>query len=199
MKTDRGFIADLIDEDDYLTYIDYIDSYGATYELNKKNISIEEFTKNQSKIFKRTSLKNDGKVNLLTDEKPPNTLISLEDFINLDDDCKLQLKEAESDIDKQFNIAKSFIQNFLVNSSLGIKYLKKSAKGGNSEVTVYFIKMLIKGDIIQQDIEKAEKYLNKRVKKEEVSRFFYLSGLKRNSKWRRINLRKELIKMIENV
>ena len=45
MKNDNGFITDLIDEADFINYVDYIDDCQISFEKGKKIVSIDEFIK----------------------------------------------------------------------------------------------------------------------------------------------------------
>lgn len=47
LKTNPDFITDLIDENEYLSYIDYINEYNTSFDATKKLISFDEFFNNK--------------------------------------------------------------------------------------------------------------------------------------------------------
>lgn len=49
LKTNPDFITDLIDENEYLSYIDYINEYNTSFDSTKKLISFDEFFNNKKK------------------------------------------------------------------------------------------------------------------------------------------------------
>ena len=49
LKSDSGFITDLVDEGQYQDYIDYIDEYKVTFDKGKKMLSFDEFVKSKNK------------------------------------------------------------------------------------------------------------------------------------------------------
>ena len=49
LKSDSGFITDLVDEGQYQDYIDYIDEYKVTFDKEKKMLSFDEFVKSKNK------------------------------------------------------------------------------------------------------------------------------------------------------
>ena len=57
MKSDQEFISDLIDENEYLTYIDYLDDYKKTFGSNQKIISIKEFIQNKKQKLEDPKIK----------------------------------------------------------------------------------------------------------------------------------------------
>ena len=49
LKSDSGFITDLVDEGQYQDYVDYIDEYKVTFDKEKKILSFDEFVKRKNK------------------------------------------------------------------------------------------------------------------------------------------------------
>ena len=88
------------------------------------------------------------------------------------------INESENNPEKQFQAGKSYIEGkdgFPVDIEKGIKLLKKSIHAKNTEAAVYYSRMLIKGDIIIQNLPKAEKILKKHMK-EKVPSVYLLYG-----------------------
>ena len=47
LKNNSGFITELVDEDDFIQYIEFIDNYRSTFDKTKKIIKIEDFIQNK--------------------------------------------------------------------------------------------------------------------------------------------------------
>ena len=80
----------------------------------------------------------------------------------LDKDCQTLVEKAEKDSTKQFEIGQCLVegtQNFPRNTEIAVKYLQSSVDGGCVEAAIYYCRMLIKGDIIEQNLPEAEKIL----------------------------------------
>lgn len=64
---------------------------------------------------------------------------------------------------KQFEVSKSLLEGenqFPINIELGKQYLNKSLKNKCIESIIYTVKLLIKENIIQQDLNKAKRILH---------------------------------------
>lgn len=84
----------------------------------------------------------------------------------LSEECQGQVVEAENDPEKQFYIGTFLIEGkegFPLNIDLGVKYLEMSISYNNIESTYYLCEMLFKGKMVEQDLEKAKKYLSKQL------------------------------------
>ena len=80
---------------------------------------------------------------------------------------KKRIVEAENDSEKQYYIGKYLLESknyFPLNVNLAIKYFERSISGGNTESILCLCKILIKGEIIQQDLKKAKRYLTAKLK-----------------------------------
>lgn len=87
---------------------------------------------------------------------------SIYEINSLSEACKKLVEEAENDPKKQFEVAVSLIEgknDFQTNIALGKEYLKKSLKSKYPESIIFYIRNLIKGKIIQQDLHKAKRIL----------------------------------------
>lgn len=93
-------------------------------------------------------------------------LYPAEEMKKLSEECQGQIVEAENDPEKQFYIGTYLIEGkegFPLNIDLGIKYLERSISYNNIESTYYLGEMLFKGKIVEQDLQKAKKYLLKQL------------------------------------
>ena len=100
----------------------------------------------------------------------------VDEFNKLDKKCQKLITEANEDRDVQFIVGRSLIRGeneFPLNIEMGIKYLEKSISNECIDSVLYYSRMLIKGDIIPKDIDKAKKYLQKFFK-ENNGRIFHL-------------------------
>ena len=149
-----------------------------TIKLNVESDKEHEISK--TSIFK--SNKNPKKekskrFSLFKKSKSQKTLITLPN-----DECNSILREAENDAEKQFFIAKSFIEeknNFPLDIENGISYLKRSIKGGCIDAVVYYCQMLIKGINIPKNLDKAKKTLKKHLKSKNSSILFLYGKVKK--------------------
>ena len=85
------------------------------------------------------------------------------EFNKLNKKCRKIIEEAENDSMKQFEVSKSLLEGenqFPINIELGKQYLNKSLKNKCIESIIYTVKLLIKGNIIQQDLTKAKRILH---------------------------------------
>lgn len=53
LRENRGFITNLVDENEFLSYVDYVDHYNVTFDSTKRIISFENFEKRSNLIFKK--------------------------------------------------------------------------------------------------------------------------------------------------
>ena len=164
LKTDKGFITAKVDEDKFLKYIKYIEEYKVTFNSFKNVIQSEndqfEKVKIKEKLFDYSNLLNDYL-------KCKLTIFPFKKFIKLEENCRKLVIDAERDKEKLFLLAKNLIEGsdlFIQNCDLGLKYLKFSIKAGNFESIIYYIKMLIKGDIIHDNLDKAKKLIETKIK-----------------------------------
>ena len=168
LKNDRGFITDQIDEEKFKKYVKYIDDYKISFNEFKMPINFESV-----------------KINEMPDKIIENVgtfiskLFPFKKFMELSENCKKMVEEAENNSEKQYKIGKHLIkcQNlFPLNTELGIKYLKKSIKGGCKDALIYYIKMLIKGKVIPQNSKKAKKLLDSKLK-DDIGTYYFLYGI----------------------
>ncbi|KAK8886585.1 hypothetical protein M9Y10_042049 [Tritrichomonas musculus] len=166
LKNDPSFITEMVDESKFIEYVDFIDSYEPTFDLEKRSIHRANFCKLVKQ--KRNSIRNNG-LNQKVDGIDTNLNTSIEKVVfpidllfNLDSKCQSFVKEAENDPNKQFIVGKYLIQGsdgYPHNTQLGIKYLKKSASNGCNASMIYLCKLFIDGEIIPQDLQEAKEIL----------------------------------------
>lgn len=80
-------------------------------------------------------------------------LFPFNEYIKLSDDCKKMIDLSKEDHEKQFIIGKSLIECcnfFFFNLKIGIKYLKESMKNGNKKSIIYYIELLINGNLFHE-------------------------------------------------
>ena len=143
-KTDPEFITKSVKEEEFLKYVDYIESYEATYETNIQSICLVD-----KKITQKEKL---------------NDLFPIEEFNNLEEKCKLFVMESCNDATKQYIVAKCLIEgqeNFPQNTEIAVKYFEQAIGGGNLDAVKDYSNYLIKGKIIPQDLDKAKSILEK--------------------------------------
>ncbi|KAK8864991.1 hypothetical protein M9Y10_010519 [Tritrichomonas musculus] len=114
------------------------------------------------------------------EQRKSNNLIfpSLQ-FNNLTKNYQDLVEKAQTNPEKQFEVGKLLIEGkngFEVNISLGLQYIEESVKNEYLEAIIYYILILIKGKIVQQNFEKAGSYLSK-IESGQDKRFFLLNGL----------------------
>ena len=93
-----------------------------------------------------------------------NNIYPISEFNSLNKACQKMVEEAANDAEKQFAVGESLIEgknNFPKNVELGLKYIEESNKKMFIKSIVYYATMLVKGDIIPQDLNKANEYLSK--------------------------------------
>ena len=143
LSTEQDFIADLVNESEFLDYLDYIEETKSSFDQDSKQYHFKDFVLKK----KKTEILNDS-VSLC-----PTTL-----FDNLSGQYKELIKETESNGSKQFIVAKNLIEGiepFQQNTQLGIKYLTKSIESDINEAKFYYSRMLIDGNLIPEDLELA--------------------------------------------
>lgn len=89
-------------------------------------------------------------------------LCPYEYFSQFNDDRKRLVQDAEEDPYKQYIVGNFFvegIEGFPQDTDLGIIYLDKAIKAGCIEAVNYYCNLLIKGEFVQMDLEKAGDYL----------------------------------------
>ena len=158
LKSDRNFITELVDEEEFYNYVKYIDEYESSFGKSKTKYfdgMLQSDKSTESADFKERitySLK----------------LFPFKEFTQLIKDKSRNLvRQAETDPEKQFVVGMNLVEgvnDFPRNVQLGVKYLKISYKSGNEDSVVYYIRMLIKGDYIPRNHKKAMKLLETRMK-----------------------------------
>ncbi|KAK8892813.1 hypothetical protein M9Y10_030061 [Tritrichomonas musculus] len=180
LQNDPGFITDLVDEKDYYDYIEFIQKYPTTF--TDKRIQIDQYITRKSATFKKVSInssfktesvnssfkiketKKQGLFGLFKKNKSKKPLYQAQDFDQLDQSCQQLIENAEDDADCQFKVGQYLMEGkngFAQNTQLSVSYLKQSSKNGSLNAAVYYSRVLIKGEVIPQDLVQAKKLLKK--------------------------------------
>lgn len=157
LKTDKKFITELVEEQDFLDYQQFIEEAQIEYEKDKRIIDISDVIKTPKKTFLKVVIPQK------TFKQPKQKLTFPELLLkNLNEDNKQLVKQAENDDEKQLSVGINLIEGkngFSQNTELGIKYLRKSLKNGNIEATKYLSRVFLEGEIVPTDPDKVIKYL----------------------------------------
>ena len=193
LKSNQNFITSDVNEKEYKMYVDYIEKSPSSF-INPGIIRIEDYidvsaTKTFSNIDIKDYLeqKNKSIFSLLMSKikLTQDNLYPTQDFMNLNDQCKQLVIEAENNPEKQFYIGTYLIKgqnNFPLNVDLGIKYLERSISKGNVNSALYLSKILVDGILIAKDYKKAMSYLSKFYRKDDRIYYPYGKVLKKLNK-----------------
>ena len=174
LKNDRSFITEKIDENEFRKYVKYVDEYESTFNQMKVIDCLDLFNK-----FFRIEKLNYDELNEYFSVK--SVIFPFKNFLELEESCKKIVIEAEKDINKKILLGKYLIEGqelFPRKIDIGLKYLKESMKLGSIESSIYYCKMLIKGDLIHRNIKKAKKILETIIKQKDLGE--YLSIIWKN-------------------
>ena len=100
------------------------------------------------------------------------------DFDDLNEENQNLVNRTTSDKENQFIVGKNLIEglhDFSQNISVGMKYLMKSVSNRCINAICYYIRILIKGELVLQDLEKADEYLQN-IKKDIGGLYYYFLG-----------------------
>lgn len=146
LENDHDFITDLVEEDDFRKYIDFI---------NKSPNSVDE--KVDVLDFKIDGTKFIKKVNLVKKK-----ILSEEQYAELTKSGKKLVDKAIDDPNKQYEVGYNLVygnDDFPNDPKTGVKYLKKAIKGGSIKAVILYNRLLIIGKKIDQDLTKAKENL----------------------------------------
>ena len=140
-----------------------------------KNEKEESKGKGKESNASSSTSKNDQE----TPSKRVPKIYPMDDFQLLSKECQALVLDANDDGEKQFIVAKSLIEGkngFPQNSNLGLEYVRQSNKRKCLNTKLYSIKMLIKGDVMSQDLDQARRYISTLDASKEL-RVYLLNGL----------------------
>lgn len=198
LQNNEGFITELVEKEDFLDYIDYVDNYKTTF--GKDPIQIDQYIKRKSTTFTKVLINpkficfdninfskqiNKTKRHSLFKKNKNKILYPLHEIDNLDTKNRQLVEESAGDPNKEFKIGQFLIEGkegFPQNAEIGLSYLDHSVKGGSIEATIYYSRLLIKGEIIPRDIEKAKKLLKKFKKANNGSILFFREKSRKSKK-----------------
>ncbi|KAK8839443.1 hypothetical protein M9Y10_031797 [Tritrichomonas musculus] len=186
LKNNKEFITEATDENEFYDYVEFIDSYETTFDVSNRVAHYADFIKNhgRKKTIHTFNLKINEDENIEDENKEEQSnaydlLYPLEEFNKLNKSCQSIVEEARNDAEKEFIIAKSLIEGqneFPKNVEIGLSYLEQANKQKYLDSKIYYIRMLIKGNIVPQNLKKAEIYLSE-VNSVKDKRLFVLRGL----------------------
>ena len=153
-------------------------------EMNAQRQKVEEITTSHSELNENPQ-KVEETVQQESNDELRGMLYPRSEFDTLKKPCQELVKEAIRDSSKQFFVGRSLIEgdnDFPVDVNLGLKYLEESIKCKSIDSIIYLTIMLIRGDIIKEDLERANEILSK-ISPSQDKRIFSLKGqisLKKN-------------------
>lgn len=103
------------------------------------------------------------------------------EFVTLNKECRKLVEEADYDPIKQFKVAQSLIEgknNFPLYIALGKQYLELSFSKKHPESIIYYVKMLIKGEIVPRSLTKASQNRDFKKLNSETQFFFVKKSIK---------------------
>lgn len=152
------FITDLVDENDYRSYIEFINEYRSTFDKNKRILKIEDFIQNhQSKSFQKVSI-----IDFKNDRLNSRKILPPKFFKELNEINQKLVEESYNDPDAQYLIGTYLIEgthSFPRNIEYGIKYLERSNENDCVDSALYLSEMYKNGKVIPQDLQKSKEYL----------------------------------------
>ena len=175
LENNGDFITQSIEQDDFIDYIRFINDYKKCFN-EKRIIKLDNFIRNQvSLTFKSIDIRRyiDEQQNqsifgrLFKQEK----LYPAADLIELNEDCKYLVTQAENDAEKQFYIGTYLIEGkngFPIKIDLGVKYFERSISGKFIESAIYLSMMLFEGKLIPKDLKRAKKFLSKHLNSKDL-------------------------------
>lgn len=168
MKNDSRFIASLSssDKDFYFNYIHYIDHFNSSFN-SEKNIFYYDSKENTYNMNQ-----SDKTMKTINEFYSAFDIFPYKEFIKLNEESKAMVKNAKENSTDLFLIGKSLIEGidpFSQNTSIGIRYLKKSFKNGCIQSLIYYCRMMIKGSEIPLNLQKARKIAQTKISNESLS------------------------------
>lgn len=163
LRIDPGFITELVKGDDYLDYIRYVDKAIATFNASSEIIKLKNSVNIKSKTFRKVAISKISKsFSKVTETDKKHRLYPKEEYKKLKKSCQKLVKEADSNVQKQFIVGKSLLEGtegFPQNTTLASRYLQISIQGGNADSAVYFSRILLEGQILPKNVQKVSEYL----------------------------------------
>lgn len=172
LENDEQFILPDTDLDEYNNYINYIKEYQATFLSKSLNIQFDDYLKTKNTTIQKVSLKT-------SDFQQTNTLYPYDKYLNLNNECKRLVCEAEKSADVKFIVGKFCIEGengFPVDLETGLSYLKQSIKEDCLQSILYYSRMQIRGKRIPRNIRKAKERLDKVEESKRNGEFYLLYG-----------------------
>lgn len=160
IKESKDFITENVNENDFLEYVNFIDSCKTEF-LPKKII---EFIGHETETFQRIKINELEEKSTTKKEKEKFMIFPSKFLKKLPKECQDLVQEAADDPEKMFEVGERLIEgsgNFVRNTELGIKYIEKSANEGCIDSVTYLGSLLIEDEIIPQDLDKAKSILEK--------------------------------------
>ncbi|KAK8876047.1 hypothetical protein M9Y10_006231 [Tritrichomonas musculus] len=167
LRSDEGFITDVIDGCDFFRYVDYIDNYkgqmNSPLKTNIKSSDIEVPNELIEKVASKKSHETDypqkQDLNVLG-----SSFFTKEAFEGLQSENKALVLQAENDCEKQFLVGRKLFEgsdDFPRDIELAITYLKLAIKNGNTNAAVFYSRALLASEEVPPNYKKAAKILSK--------------------------------------
>lgn len=195
LKSDKDFITSNTIEEDFKDYVNYIDfcinsNKKAYIPINKfikrKTSTFEMITLN---LFENSSDNSKSKLSELynydTQSRSGSAVYPSRQLKTLPKQCQDLVKEANDDIEKQFELGQYLIEgtnNFPQSTQLGIRYLEQSSENGSVEAAIYYSNILIKSNLIPHDYEKAKTILSPYLDSENPEVYHYYGLVNKKEK-----------------
>lgn len=151
--------------------------------MNKKNDSDD---KNESDGKQCIIIEEESQCQTIKDEEKNssdktkiNLPFSSSKFDELNKSCKELFLKAQKDPNLKFFIGKSLIEginDFPKDTTIGLEYIKQSNSAKILDSQIYYIDMLIKGNIIKQNFDLANKIIIQLLLRTKDSRIYALQG-----------------------
>ncbi|KAK8866297.1 hypothetical protein M9Y10_009257 [Tritrichomonas musculus] len=173
LKYNDGYITEKVNKTEYFNYVNYIDE-------QQKSFVLKQFVDLDS-LFERVKIVENEKFNKRIDFDLLH-FFPYEMYVQLKEKESIDLvREAKDDPIKLFQLAKCLIEgglNFPRNVQLGLKFMKKLINKIDEnlrckEALLYYIRMLIKGEVVPFNEKRVRKLLDKYLLDDKASYFFF--------------------------
>lgn len=166
------YITDDISVDEYQDYINFIN--GSKISFNEMKVVISTFREKKREFFEIRE------ENIIEHFKVRMYHFPYDYYVQLGPNSKEIVDRSEKgEYEFYFIIGRSLIEglnDFPFDLKIGLDYIKKSIKNGNKESLIYYIKMLIKGKCIPQNLVQATELIDQLNQEEYRSTYFNLVG-----------------------
>ena len=176
LRTDPGFITDLVDEGEFLSYVDFIDNQNASYNPGPPIDLFRPLT-GEKVVEDEEEDEDKDKDVLAVDEVPLDFPPAI--YKRLSKKNKMLVNKAlkENDPSAQYNVGLNLMngsRNFPKNFKLGLKYLKLSVDNDCIDAVKNYCRKIIDGNMIPKNLVEAREILENHVDDDENDPVIYL-------------------------